>query len=126
MWVLFLVIFYLAIGSIIGVIRSGSKGGSLREFLETIENYLEPPKTETPLPKPKEKIIKEEPRSVFYKPETSSLDEDDDGEEDIILQVERNVSKRNIKDVRALVNKRSIRHGIIVSEILNKPKSLRK
>lgn len=45
----------------------------------------------------------------------------------ITIDVDRNVGKkRNIRDVRAAVDKRAVRQGIIVSEILSKPKSLRK
>lgn len=121
MWILFLIITYIALGSVIGVIKSGTKGGTFKDFFNAIEEYLEPPKKEAP--KIQKEKIKEEPVSVFHETE-SSWDEDEE-DDDIILQVERNISRKNIKDVRALIDRRSLRHGIIVSEILNKPKSLR-
>lgn len=49
-----------------------------------------------------------------------------DDEEDSPLQVDRSLSQHNIKDPRSMFSKNKIRDGIIISEILNKPKSLRK
>ena len=125
------IVFYFVI---VIFLRNSSKKGqkkSWTEFIDTIKEYFEVPegsqeiveeKKEAPISVFEESVPTETFDQPVFTHDSWELFEDDD---DVILEVERIDRKTNIKDVRSKISKRSIRQGIIVSEILNKPKSLR-
>ncbi len=125
------IVFYFVI--VIFLKNSSKKGQkkSWTEFIDTIKEYFEVPegsqeiveeKKEAPISVFEESVPTETFDQPVFTHDSWELFEDDD---DVILEVERIDRKTNIKDVRSKISKRSIRQGIIVSEILNKPKSLR-
>lgn len=125
------IVFYFVI---VIFLRNSSKKGqkmSWTKFIDTIKEYFEVPEGSQEIVEERKEapisIFEESvPTETFDQPvftyDSWELSEDDD---DVILEVERIDRKTNIKDVRSKISKRSIRQGIIVSEILNKPKSLR-
>lgn len=113
--------------------KGGKKGFNFDEMKKQFNDYfedvlddevddksLEPVQTTTVYTEP-EVHVHNDTSSVFVTPIKDELKLDED---DTILQVDRSLSQRNIKDPRALFSKKNIRTGFIVSEIMNKPKSL--
>lgn len=120
--VIITVLFYLVLVLIIAA-RNNPKalGRSFQELKDTFLKYFE---EETDV-EPSKVIKKVQPSDTSFYTETRdelSLVYEDD----IILKVDRSLSSRSIKDPRSMFSKKNIRQGIIVSEILNKPKSMRK
>lgn len=120
--VIITVLFYLVLVLIIAARKNPKAlGRSFQELKDTFLKYFEEETDVEP-----SKVIKKVQSSdtSFYtetRDELSLVYEDD-----IILKVDRSLSSRSIKDPRSMFSKKNIRQGIIVSEILNKPKSMRK
>ncbi len=136
---------FYVIAIIIAVnVKKAKNGESFGDMKKTFMEYFEEVKREAlQEDKPKvnvpEEMIVERVDEPFIEPSLDSLvfeipayhstfkDElNIDDEENSPLQVDRSLSQHNIKDPRAMFSKNKIRDGIIISEILNKPKSLRK
>ncbi len=120
--VIITVLFYLVLVLIIAARKNPKAlGRSFQELKDTFLKYFE---EETDV-EPSKVIKKVQPSDTSFYTETRdelSLVYEDD----IILKVDRSLSSRSIKDPRSMFSKKNIRQGIIVSEILNKPKSMRK
>lgn len=129
--------FYAAFFIISKAIRTAKKSSSNISFFEEVktlisqefsseqESFVE----ETLV----EEVSNEEDLSVFSESyqaldtsdfETELFTQEDELYDEVILEVDRSLTEKNIKDVRSLINKRSLRKNIIIKEILDKPKSL--
>lgn len=138
-------IFYLIFKAVASYLKNASEGQGALGHLKTLlmdelnslnETHIEPEDIQLTL----DDIEEEEEISVFSETfeypeenisffdenenfESDIFSENDELYDDIILEVDRSLQKKNIKDPRSLINRRTLRKSIIIKEILDKPKS---
>lgn len=106
------------------------------EFKGIFDVFMDKPNTEE-LSSSQEKVYLKEPvyqmsiEDIKHQEELIEAQEEYDDlfngleDDDIILEVDHSLSQGNIRDIRSVVSRSEIRKGIIISEILNKPKTMR-
>lgn len=120
------VIFYILFYGYLANKKNKEKTNPKTSFVQEFKRMLEQDMVEEDMVEPSlfEEEIKPQPQ--FIEPiQMDSNDITDSLYDDIILSVDRTLSKENMKDVRSIINKKSLRKNILIAEILSKPKSLR-
>lgn len=130
--VIFYILFYGYLANKNNKEKTNPKTSFVQEFKRMLEqdmleqDMVEEDMLEQDMVEPSlfEEEIKPQPQ--FIEPiQMDSNDITDSLYDDIILSVDRTLSKENMKDVRSIINNKSLRKNILIAEILSKPKSLR-
>ena len=125
--VIFYILFYGYLANKKNKEKTNPKTSFVQEFKRMLEqDMVEQDMVEEDMVEPSLFEDEFEPQPQFIEPtQMDSNDIADPLYDDIILSVDRTLSKENMKDVRSIINKKSLRKNILIAEILSKPKSLR-